>query len=528
MKTQRSFRSLNSQESNSRVQLPRIPEAKIAYEDNEVYENPFYVPADEEIFKLKNQEKDLKEMERRRVQGLKIWQKGIKYSSEGKLRKIMELTSNIENINPDDDEQNGKLNIVDAANSAIRNRVRHKEPLTNFLNKKREMFLFQMTINEKKEQIKEFEELAYLQEISLQNSKDLLEKDAEAFKQHIEKNKNETRQAIKNAEDETKAKQKKIQEMKQIQEDLSTLMSKNTKQLEKLEKLYTYKLFLDKLTPDEFWKKQTETRRRIMTSSSNGDGPKESFNWQIYNLNLSPGILELLNDNNEENGIYFQKPDQLQELFGNLEENNLFIIKYTQDIEQSLEDLKHSFEVKKHKLIDTEKQLKKNKQELEKAIQSRMTGMTQLRLTRDDRFTDRLSQRLENVIKQIYDSSKILKEGKPDQQMRGLDILRLIERKLDSQLKELKQYNPQKVLEQYKLCMQRRRDAANELKKKELEEEQRKKLDKIERRLQATKRMGRPIMAKSMLMQEDKQETEVDQEDEEQVEKRLYFTVRFQ
>ncbi len=66
------------------------------------------------------------------------------------------------------------------------------------------------------------------------------------------------------------------------------------------------------------------------------------------------------------------------------------------------------------------------------------------------------------------------------------------------------------------------------MKKKELEEEQRKKLDKIERRLQATKRMGRPIMAKSMLMQEDKQETEVDQEDEEQVEKRLYFTVRFQ
>jgi len=35
-------------------------------------------------------------------------------------------------------------------------------------------------------------------------------------------------------------------------------------------------------------------------------------------------------------------------------------------------------------------------------------------------------------------------------------------------------------------------------------------------------------MAKSILMKEDKQETEVDQEDEEQVEKRLYFTVRFQ
>lgn len=187
---------------------------------------------------------------------------------------------------------------MDAANSAIRNRVRHKEPLTNFLNKKREMFLFQMTINEKKEQIKEFEELAYLQEISLQNSKDLLEKDAEAFKQHIEKNKNETRQAIKNAEDETKAKQKKIQEMKQLQEDLSTLMSKNTKQLEKLEKLYGYKLFLDKITPDDFWKKQKETRdqKKRALSVYAQDKESETFNWQIYNLNLSPGILELLND----------------------------------------------------------------------------------------------------------------------------------------------------------------------------------------------------------------------------------------
>lgn len=72
---------------------------------------------------------------------------------------------------------------------------------------------------------------------------------------------------------------------------------------------------------------------------------------------------------NEENGIYFQKPEQLQELFENLEEKNLFIIKYTQDIEQSLEDLKHSFEVKKHALLESEKQLKKNKHELEKAIQ---------------------------------------------------------------------------------------------------------------------------------------------------------------
>ena len=191
---------------------------------------------------------------------------------------------------------------MDAARSAIKNRVRLKEPLINFLNKKKEMFLFQMSINERKEQIKEFEELAHLQELSLQNSKDLLEKDAEIFKQYVEKNKNETRQAIKKAEDETKAKQKKILEMKQIQDDLSTLMSKNTKQLEKLEKLYAYKLFLDKLTPDEFLKNQQrlkEQRKGNQMSKSmmlEDDLNKEEAKWQSYNLNLSRGIIELLHD----------------------------------------------------------------------------------------------------------------------------------------------------------------------------------------------------------------------------------------
>jgi len=162
------------------------------------------------------------------------------------------------------------------------------------------MFLFQMSINEKKEQIKEFEELAYLQEVSLQNSKNLLEKDAEIFKQHVEKNKNETRQALKNAEDETKAKQKKIQEVKQIQENLSTIMSKNTKQLEKLEKLYNYKLFLDKLTPEEFVRKQKKLNKEGIYPKEiepNGNNTKkDAGKWDIYNLNLSSGILEFLEE----------------------------------------------------------------------------------------------------------------------------------------------------------------------------------------------------------------------------------------
>ena len=53
-------------------------------------------------------------------------------------------------------------NIVDAANSAIKNRVRQKEPMHQFIDKKREMLLFQMLIDHKREMINQFEELSRL------------------------------------------------------------------------------------------------------------------------------------------------------------------------------------------------------------------------------------------------------------------------------------------------------------------------------------------------------------------------------
>lgn len=529
MKSQRSVRSINSQGGERKVQLPRISEARPSTVGVETYENPFYVPPDEEIFRVKNQELEQKEIERKRVQGLKIWQKGIKNASEGKLRKIAELTKFEDE--EDGDEKDGKLNIVEAAKSAIKNRIRHKEPLIDFLNKKREMFLFQMSINEKKEQIKEFEELAYLQEISLQNSKELLEKDAETFKQHIEKNKNETRQAIKNAEDETKHKQKKIQEMKQINEDLSTLMSKNTKQLEKLEKYYNYKEFLDKLTPEEFLKNQKklkEERKAKSGSVGRKDQGNEDFKWQIYNMNLSPGLLELLNDDDDEGAMFFKRPDQLQEVFETLEEKNLFIIKHAQDIEQSLEDLTHSLAVKKADTLEKKKQLERNKQELKDAIEQRENNINQLCHVTNDKFTESTLDKLETAIKNIYDTSKIFKEGKGEQQVTGLEILRMIERKLDSQLKELKNLPPQKVLEQYRNCVNKRREEGAEQKKREAEEEQKLKREIIKKRMLAQKRPGRPIMAKSMLKKEDKQETVKDEENLEELEKKMFFTLRFQ
>ena len=46
----------------------------------------------------------MKEQERRRVQGLKIWQKGVNHASEGKLRRIKELTQDDYDKEEEDDK----------------------------------------------------------------------------------------------------------------------------------------------------------------------------------------------------------------------------------------------------------------------------------------------------------------------------------------------------------------------------------------------------------------------------------------
>ena len=79
----------------------------------------------------------------------------------------------------------------------------------------------------------------------------MLSEDLEAFNKFLEENKNKCRNAINLAEEETKKKQDKILEIKQLNEAKSSIMSKNGKLLEKLSELWGFKVFLDALTPQD-------------------------------------------------------------------------------------------------------------------------------------------------------------------------------------------------------------------------------------------------------------------------------------
>ena len=105
------------------------------------------------------------------------------------------------------------------------------------------MFLFQMLIDHKREQINQFEELTRLQERGLQKAELTFEEDLEAFNQYLDTNKSKSRSSIKKAEEATRSKNEKINEIKIENEKLSDLTTKKAGKIEKLSRLWTYKSF---------------------------------------------------------------------------------------------------------------------------------------------------------------------------------------------------------------------------------------------------------------------------------------------
>jgi len=157
--------------------------------------------------------------------------------------------------------------------------------------------------------------------------------------------------------------------------------------------------------------------------------------------------------------MFFQKPKQLQGMFESLEEENLFSMKHIQEIEQNLENFKHTFEKKKVKLLEQEQILQKNKQEMIRNLKHKQRELQSMKNTTTDSFTEKLSRRMEKEIRQTFTMNEIAGEVKANENERtGLEMLKDIEKKLETLMKGLAVYAPQKVYEAFKRRAAKRRE----------------------------------------------------------------------
>lgn len=368
--------------------------------------NPFKLPADDQIFRLREDEKKQRAEDREANQNLKIWEKR-KDQTKSNATRIVELLGD-----------DGPKRLSEVAKSdgklkpGISARRQEKENMAEFIAKKREMFLVQMSLDTKREEIRKLEEKAQMKEEALQRSEQMLEEDAMRFDAFLKENDKKAHDAIKKAEEETKKKQEKAQEIKRLTQQIQALSSEMSKHKEGLEDCLRYKQFLDMLTPPEFFEQQKRLReekkeqarvevfeaqraeweatktaiveqyRKEKEAAKKDDKRKgkrredkehghEELDSPRLHIPAAPRLEDVPEQPEQEEGVamYFREPQQLMDIFAALEEQNLFLIQNSQETEHTLEELRLAFKETKRTMHSQTESLQAQIDELQREIQ---------------------------------------------------------------------------------------------------------------------------------------------------------------
>jgi len=462
---------------------------------------------------------------------------------------------------PADEEQQTKLNLVAAA---TRDRRKEKENMADFIAKKREMFLVQMSLDTKRAEIRKLEERAQQREEALRKSEQMLEEDALRFDQFLKDNDQKAVQAIKKAEAETKAKAEKVQEIKKLNAQITQIKSEMSKFEEQLEDCRKYKDFLDKLTPPEWFEEQAAAKQRRKEEAklyklglrqaaldekaaaaaaaieaeaeaerarkgrrSRKDRSTEDTLDKERVLAAAP-ILTLDDvsddeqpDEDEDVPMYFQEPQQLLDIFTALEESNLFLIQNSQETEEALEELKAKFAETRQRMeaesaglksqIDTLKGSIKVEEDKGRALLDRAGKNTGVQA--QERTLDELNKKVAEVYRAIFSEA--------DNSLGTLQMLTNIEARLEELLSIIDAMPKEEVEAAEKQKEKERRQRVREAKQALAAKLQEERIQRSIRRSQepVRRRVGKPIMFRSQPIQKkkkavDEQEKKVDEEDD--------------
>ena len=321
--------------------------------------NPFKLPSDNDVFRVREREREEKKRQRNLKKNAKIWEKTTQSSRLGRTLPIKGSNKSPQRVPNSKDEPPEYLP-----------HRRDMENMSDFVAKKREMFLVQMSLDTKKEEIRKLKEQAKLKEEALAQSEKTLEQDAIRFDTFLRQNDKKSHEAIKKAEAETKKKQEKMQEIKKVKQKIQMVQTEMSKLKETLDLCEEYKSFLDSLTPEEWFKRiekesaERKEARRVKrwkakleqwkTSETQKKQEEDIFaasdigNDEKVNKNENDDAPKLedepeASDDESEDAMYFKEPDQILGIFTNLEETNLFLIQNAQETEQTLEELKQEY-----------------------------------------------------------------------------------------------------------------------------------------------------------------------------------------
>ena len=508
------------------------------------YDNPFKLPNDDQIFRLREEEKRAKEESRKKNATMKVWEKGKK-EGQSRTARIQKLLG-----------ENTIMTLADITekpdvNPQVVARRAEKENMAEFIAKKREMFLVQMSLDTKRDEIRKLEEKAQMKEDALQRSEQMLEEDVMRFDAFLRENDAKAREAMKKAEEEANKKIEKNQEIKRLNQQIQALNSEMSKHRESLDDCLRYKQFLDMLTPPEWFEqhrknlessaiserderfqakyKAWESQRRSMyeqhrqdmdikrsTRKKNRNKITEEDEEEEARFRASipspPKIEdEVLEIAEEEPPMYFTEPQQLMEIFAALEEQNLFLIQNSQETQNTLDELRQAYRNTKRDMDNRTSQLQVQIDDLQGQIRGEESRAKLLREkrssaietdkggagndTKSQHEKEKLLHELNNKVRYVYEACGYDASSKPA----TLTMLSQMESKLEQLLAAIEKLPQDYVIKAEKEKEKRRRERKREEQQalqERLQEERNRRA--IERSMQAPKkRTGRMVMARS-------------------------------
>ena len=170
--------------------------------------NPFNIPSDDDIFRHREEEKARKETIRLEALSAPVCDKST-FASRMQATTTEEVRELLQKLRPGNSGLS-RTGPTIASTAAAPERRKEKENMSEFISKKREIFLLQMSLDTKRAEIKKLDERARQREEALKKSEQMLEEDALRFDAFLKENDEKVQEAIKRAEMEAKAKQDKV------------------------------------------------------------------------------------------------------------------------------------------------------------------------------------------------------------------------------------------------------------------------------------------------------------------------------
>ncbi|XP_075039755.1 cilia- and flagella-associated protein 100 [Mixophyes fleayi] len=542
--------------------------------------NPFKIPPDVDFFLIRDQEKEKKQMERERNKNLKVHQKTPNNTTMN--AKMASLRREIEEEELEEGGAETAVAVRDNPSwklAVTRDKQVQRENIHEYIDKKREMFLLQYSLTVKRDEIQKLEEMASAQEMKLEKAEQYLEEDAVRFDEFLKQNDRNSVEALKQADKETKLKMDRVAQIKSQTALMMNIKSDISKCEEVLREYLMYKEFLFRLSPkewkEEVLKKKADKRKSLppvtrekekrasegkvsvspvmekkLESRASGQGAaSRDSNRQPSRLSLKTVASKIMSvassqggdkgtsenlvssDSEEEPELYFTDPQQLLDIFSELEEQNLSLIQNSQDTEEALEEIKHNISDTEERMENETQQLKDHIAHLKDSIAREEERALDLELkSRVFTFGDYKSEDQEKMLASLSTKVEEVYQaciGENRANLNALQMLMVIEHQLEELLDNIEVIPKERIeiAEKAKEKERRLRLREEKIKQQKLHQEER--LRRALERAQADpkKTTGRKLMARSdppaLKLKIDKDQDKIDKEKEEAI---LFFS----